>query len=102
MDYLSLLAKGNESLDAGDYPEAKRCFSELMYMHEDIPFSQYPHILENLHLTLTMEMLDYFIKRHTQVAAAIHDYLIHSPSFREHMSSPDFEKIEAMLNADSI
>lgn len=97
-----LFEDGEKYLKSGDYGSAKNCFSQLMYHYEEVPFDQYPKILECLHLTLTLEMVSYFQKEHPDVACKLYEYLSHNPCYREHFSQPDFNMIERALNADQL
>lgn len=97
-----LFEKGKEYLQNSDYQNAKNCFSELMYMYEDVPFDQYPQIVEALHFTLSMEMLAYFMKNHPEMAPKIYSYITNCPSYKEHLYQPDFDKLETFLNADQL
>jgi hypothetical protein len=97
-----LFLQGQEYLRKGEYALAKDCFSQLMHSYEEIPFDQYPKILEYLHLTLTMEMVEYFQKEYPQIACKIYEYLSNNSCYKEHLSQPDFEIIEKILNADQL
>jgi|688.fasta_scaffold1373792_1 hypothetical protein len=97
-----LFVDGQKYLKSGDYTNAKSCFSQLMHHYEEIPFDQYPKILEYLHLTLALEMVSHFQKEHPDVASRIYDYLSCNPCYREHFSQPDFAMIESLLNADQL
>jgi hypothetical protein len=97
-----LFLKGQEHLRKGEYEEAKYSFSELMYCYEDVTLDQYPKILEYLHLTLIMDMVNYFQEAHPDIAGKVHDYLVNNTCYREHLSSPDFDKLEKLLSSDSL